>query len=133
MQFCNSLCWSGFAIVCIARDQSRRSRRHQESNKAPLRSEIVPQLDVLPRCTIILVVCRCTRYTWCSVLGSESLKVVALNLSLPGNIRCNQISRPAIKSTIYQERRQCKIVGAMMEWTNLYCQKSAYLHDGVYY
>ena len=58
MQFCNSLCWSGFAIVCIARDQSRRSRRHQESNiialKAPLRSEIVPQLDVLPRSTIIL-------------------------------------------------------------------------------
>ena len=54
MQFCNSLCWSGFAIVGIARDQSRRSRQHQESNKAPLRSEIVPQLDVLPRSTIIL-------------------------------------------------------------------------------
>ena len=79
----------------------------------------------LGRCTIILDVL--------GILGAVYSDLSGRFKSVPAWQYKMQSNKSASNKKYNISGRQFKIVEAMMEWTDLYCQKLAYLHDGVYY
>ena len=78
----------------------------------------------LGRCTIILDVL--------GILGAVYSDLSGRFKSVPAWQYKMQSNKSASNKKYNISGRQCKIVEAMMEWSDLYCQKLAYLHDGVH-